>query len=74
MQTQCWICPVCLDDHNPKGRCDTEEAGFELVMELVRLARSDKPYRNELEELKSYVAKYPKVQLMVNQLAANLSK
>lgn len=67
-----YTCHMCKQNHERLGYCDTEAEGLELVMDVVRLARAEKPYAKEIELLKHYTAKYPKVQSLVNQLVANL--
>lgn len=67
-----YTCHMCKQVHERLGYCDSEAEGIELVMDIVRLARSEKPYKKEVELLKHYTEKYPKVQSLVNQLVENL--
>lgn len=49
-----------------------EDKAFILIIEIVQLSRSGKPYRNLLPELKELLKDNPKAQALVNQLYINL--
>lgn len=51
-----------------------ETGGFRLLMEIVQLARAEKPYHAELARLKSAAETDPALQTLVNQLIKNLEE
>ena len=45
-----------------------ENDGFNLLMEIVRLGRSEKPYKHLLVELKPYVENFPSLQSLIQSI------
>lgn len=51
----------------------SEDQAFEAIIDLVRLARNGKPYKQLLPGLKESASKFPRVAAMLQQLAKNLA-
>ena len=49
-----------------------EEEGFNLIMEIITMAKGGHPYRHLLGPLKDHAERFPRVALLVKGLADNL--
>ena len=56
----------------PKPKINLEEDAFGIIMELLTLAKSGKPYRHLLPTLKDRAEQFPRVAMLVQGLYENL--
>lgn len=55
-----------------KEKTYIEDEGFNLIMEILTLAKGGNPYRHLLGPLRDHAERFPRVALMIKGLADNL--
>lgn len=51
-----------------------EEDGYMLIKDILTLAKSEKPYKKELNELQKYYNKFPDIKKAVHFLMLSLAQ